>query len=87
MAMQSPVHVSERVGAQVRVDDGARYDVRDLGGLNNTISLGPHIGFSEGSYVELGPGTSTVDVENGVFDAVDCPGPGSTRSPPIPATF
>jgi hypothetical protein len=59
-------------GDTIDLSHGALYSVRDLGGLNNSIHLGPHIGFSEGSYVGLGPGSSTVDVANGVFDRVEC---------------
>jgi len=55
----------------IDLNHGALYFIFDQGGAN-TISIGPHIGFDEGSYVHVGPGRSTIDVQNGVFDRVGC---------------
>jgi hypothetical protein len=63
----------------IELDDGFAHFVDDVGGTN-TITLGPHASGAWRNGIRVGPGRSTIDVQNGGLDWVQCLTPDSGAS-------
>jgi hypothetical protein len=74
--LPAPQHTFIGVQSGPLADDialnyGAAHFVYDLGGAN-TITLGPNAPGSWRNGIDVGPGKSTIDVQNGGLDWVQC---------------